>query len=399
MRRSREDVEPPTERASDVTAPSNIAAGSGSAADGDRAATLHPPTIIAHPSRYFVPYTGRYYVHFVLRDAKGFAGHSLRYLVHSNGLCVLCLDLSNILVVSHFNLRRSERSHQQQQQCRPANDGGARVPPIFERIQYCDAFPPSTSTSKAAAPGRCPGASSAAALTCNTAADLYRMVCDGVVALSTTSVSHTVNGTRGVRNRLDAAASLGGRRKRNATYMQDETTVVSFNVDTLVRCPTCDHWQVVPMPVSEKQIRATAAAAAAAAAATSAAAAVVAAPAESDAATTVTATSAAAMALIEPSYVGCAMTVAGGAGFHLPRSVKVPIGVNSVLMELNELVATDFEAALEAPLTTGFIAIMQPRADVSFSARCERASNTSPMVSPSDAVRPFVADAFTGTDF
>ena len=61
----------------------------------------------AEPSRFFVPYTGRYYIHFLLRNAKGTAGHNMRFMLHSNGLCVVCLDLSNILVVSQRNLRRS----------------------------------------------------------------------------------------------------------------------------------------------------------------------------------------------------------------------------------------------------------------------------------------------------
>ena len=90
MRRERDAAKPPAQ---------------GDAEDASSAPLSR--VAIEHPSRHFVPYTGRYCIHFVLRGAKGVAGHNLRLLLHSNGLCVVTLDPTHILVESHVTLLRS----------------------------------------------------------------------------------------------------------------------------------------------------------------------------------------------------------------------------------------------------------------------------------------------------
>ena len=102
---------------------------------------------IQHPSKFFVPYTGRYYLHFIARNLKGAAGHNMRLLLHSNGLSVLCLDPSHLLVVSYFNLLKSLPEYQNMSS-RAIVDREAELKNrtrMIERIEFCSSFSPSSS--------------------------------------------------------------------------------------------------------------------------------------------------------------------------------------------------------------------------------------------------------------
>ena len=46
----------------------------------------------------FIFFTERYFSHFVARNCKGVPGNNVRLLQHSNGLCVMCIDPSHVLV-------------------------------------------------------------------------------------------------------------------------------------------------------------------------------------------------------------------------------------------------------------------------------------------------------------
>lgn len=58
-----------------------------------------PPFPIACPSpKSFTYFTERYFSQYIVRDCKGIEGNNVRILVHSNGLCLVCLDPSHFLV-------------------------------------------------------------------------------------------------------------------------------------------------------------------------------------------------------------------------------------------------------------------------------------------------------------
>ncbi len=47
--------------------------------------------------KHFVFYNFRYYSHYVLRNVKNIEGNNTRVLLHSNNLCVVCLDPSHVI--------------------------------------------------------------------------------------------------------------------------------------------------------------------------------------------------------------------------------------------------------------------------------------------------------------
>jgi hypothetical protein len=306
---------------------------------------------LQHPSRQFVPFGGRYFLHFDVRDAKGIAGHDLRLMLHSNGLCMLALAPSNILVTSHFNVLRSTL---RQEARAPRATAGADAPDatsaLFKRMPLCAGTEP-----------RCAAAGPLASVA--SAADLAKLVAAGSVAVCATAVSHTVNGTRGQRDRLAATTNLIGKRKRNAVYMQHDTTVCSFPCETFALCAACGKWRAASQAPT--------------------------CPPDGAAATPPAAATAAAASPTLP------LTVV--APYSLPRVLKIPLAINAVVMEVNPALAENCDLALHAPLNGGFIAIMQPRANVSFSGFA-RVDNAAPFVSPGERFREFVFDAFTGVD-
>lgn len=402
-----------------------------------------PQSLIQHPSRYFVPYTGRYYVHFMQRNCKGTVGFNMRFLLHSNGLCVVGLDPSNILVESYRNVFRSlsrekqemvARAHRATSTCAAAE---TIIPRVADVADYCCAFP-----RKAEAESNCGAVSSfstsqpcvekppaAGVLHCDSGADFYALVQRGEAALLPTSISHTIKGTRGSSNRLDKTANMSGKHKRNAPYVQEEMTLCSFSVDTMVKCPQCKKWQVLqqadPLPTTAEEQKMQEQQAASA-------------PQSSTQGSKAhkrggkhnnnkqpeheTLAAAATPSAVQKEYkplrygpgsefpAGCAVgpSVAGGKCFIPNHVVKVPVAVNSVLLDVNQAVADSFfQCALSEPIGRGFLAIVQPRSDVSFAAavsnsgsssKFERVDNVSPFVSPSAEARLFVPDAFVGAD-
>lgn len=62
----------------------------------------------------FTYYTDRYYTQYVLKDCKGVKGNNIRLLLHSNMLCILCLDPSHELVVNRHTMKISSLGHSSQ---------------------------------------------------------------------------------------------------------------------------------------------------------------------------------------------------------------------------------------------------------------------------------------------
>jgi glycine cleavage system H lipoate-binding protein len=58
---------------------------------------IGPPQCFRPPKK-FVYFTERYFSQFLVRDCKGIAGNNVRLLLHSNNLCLLCIDLSHELI-------------------------------------------------------------------------------------------------------------------------------------------------------------------------------------------------------------------------------------------------------------------------------------------------------------
>lgn len=54
----------------------------------------------------FAFFTKRYFSQYMVRDAKGQVGNNIRFLLHSNGLCVVCLDPSHIVIQTELRLRK-----------------------------------------------------------------------------------------------------------------------------------------------------------------------------------------------------------------------------------------------------------------------------------------------------
>jgi hypothetical protein len=57
----------------------------------------------------FVYFTERYFSQFVVRNCKQVEGNNVRLLLHSNGLCVMCLDPSHAVISE--KLRVTQLSH------------------------------------------------------------------------------------------------------------------------------------------------------------------------------------------------------------------------------------------------------------------------------------------------
>ncbi|RNF07044.1 hypothetical protein TraAM80_03678 [Trypanosoma rangeli] len=57
--------------------------------------------IVADTPSSFDYFTERYYHQYVVRNCKGVENNNCRLLVHSNGLCVLCLDGSHAAIQAH----------------------------------------------------------------------------------------------------------------------------------------------------------------------------------------------------------------------------------------------------------------------------------------------------------
>lgn len=52
------------------------------------------PTVLP---RHFAYFTKRYFTQFLVRDVKGVPGNNVRLLLHSNNICIVCLDPSHAL--------------------------------------------------------------------------------------------------------------------------------------------------------------------------------------------------------------------------------------------------------------------------------------------------------------
>lgn len=61
--------------------------------------------------RTFTYFTERYFSQFLIKDCKGVVGNNIRLLLHSNMLCILCLDPSHELVVRRQELKISYLGH------------------------------------------------------------------------------------------------------------------------------------------------------------------------------------------------------------------------------------------------------------------------------------------------
>ncbi|KAG8349016.1 hypothetical protein ERJ75_000706300 [Trypanosoma vivax] len=61
-------------------------------------ACLHLTCVAAPKPSTFDYFTERYYHQYLVKDCKGLDGNNCRLMVHSNGICVLCLDDSHAAV-------------------------------------------------------------------------------------------------------------------------------------------------------------------------------------------------------------------------------------------------------------------------------------------------------------
>jgi hypothetical protein len=86
-------MEPPVK--AHRTEGSNSASSSGAVTKSVQQSDLVWPAL---PLRQFTYFTERYFDQYVIRDVRGVPGHNLRLLRHSNGLLVLCLDPSHVLL-------------------------------------------------------------------------------------------------------------------------------------------------------------------------------------------------------------------------------------------------------------------------------------------------------------
>ena len=55
------------------------------------------PSTAPHP-KSFTFFTERYFSQYLIRNCKGIEGNNVRLLLHSNGLCIVCVDPSSILL-------------------------------------------------------------------------------------------------------------------------------------------------------------------------------------------------------------------------------------------------------------------------------------------------------------
>jgi hypothetical protein len=73
--------------------------------------TVPPFPVLSAPPKSFTFFTERYFSQYIIRDCKGIEGNNVRLLVHSNGLCLVCLDPSHFLVKDRSNMMISGLSH------------------------------------------------------------------------------------------------------------------------------------------------------------------------------------------------------------------------------------------------------------------------------------------------
>lgn len=71
------------------------------------------PSTAPHP-KAFTYFTERYFSQYIIRNCKGIEGNNVRLLLHSNGLCIVCVDPSSMLmqmkIVSMTHSLKHDRS-------------------------------------------------------------------------------------------------------------------------------------------------------------------------------------------------------------------------------------------------------------------------------------------------
>lgn len=79
--------------------------------DGTETALVVPnfPSSCPHP-KAFTFFTERYFSQYIIRDCKGIKGNHVRLLLHSNGLCVVCIDPSNVLCQKSAKIKQLSHS-------------------------------------------------------------------------------------------------------------------------------------------------------------------------------------------------------------------------------------------------------------------------------------------------
>ncbi|CUE71574.1 Hypothetical protein, putative [Bodo saltans] len=73
--------------------------------------TVPPFPVLSPLPKSFTFFTERYFSQYVIRNCKGIEGNNVRLLVHSNGLCLVCLDPSHFLVKNRSSNVISGLSH------------------------------------------------------------------------------------------------------------------------------------------------------------------------------------------------------------------------------------------------------------------------------------------------
>lgn len=84
------------------TAPPEAVAGPSSHEEDSVAPVIDGVDVPAFPSttpppKSFVYFTERYFSQYIIRNCKGIEGNNVRLLVHSNGLCLICMDPSHFV--------------------------------------------------------------------------------------------------------------------------------------------------------------------------------------------------------------------------------------------------------------------------------------------------------------
>lgn len=95
--------------------------------DDDDQISEVPPFVTCRPPRLFTFFSQRYFTHYLVANAKGVPGNNVRLLLHSNGVVLICMDPSHVVVTENLNVLKVHHSVTRNGKVRDRQQGAANV--------------------------------------------------------------------------------------------------------------------------------------------------------------------------------------------------------------------------------------------------------------------------------